>query len=180
MGQYYKPVNIDSMECLCSYDFAVGSKLIEHGWIGNTFVGAVMSIMKPGQRWYKAPIVWAEDYYGGTENPEDNDISFYDTSVCTKSINTPMSMDEQLKAILVNHTKKEYVVFSKVPINEETNWQFNPLVLLTTLGNGRGGGDFDGTDLDKVGIWAKDRLSIETDIPDNFKELKVYFDERIF
>ena len=53
----------------------------------------------------------------------------------------------------------------------------NPLPLLTALGNGRGGGDYSGTDEDKVGIWARDVLSVEFNIPKGFKEFKVNFRE---
>ena len=47
-------------------------------------------------------------------------------------------------------------------------------------GNDRGGGDYHrGTDFDKVGIWAYDRIGIgyEDDIPTGFTELVVNFVE---
>ena len=59
--------------------------------------------------------------------------------------------------------------------NEE--WDISPLPLLTALGNGRGGGDYRGTNMDKIGIWVGDVLSVEFEIPDGFEELKVEFKE---
>ena len=63
MGQYYKPVNVDNMQWLLSHDYSTGLKLMEHSWIGNEFVGYVMTLMVKGGAWYKKRIVWAGDYY---------------------------------------------------------------------------------------------------------------------
>ena len=59
----------------------------------------------------------------------------------------------------------------------KNEWIISPLPLLTALGNGRGGGDYKGTEMDKIGIWARDILSVEFEVPDGFNELKVNFKE---
>ena len=64
MGQYYKPINIDNKQWLYSHDFDNGLKLMEHSWIGNNFVGAVMNLMLKGGEWFKKRIIWSGDYYG--------------------------------------------------------------------------------------------------------------------
>lgn len=174
MGQYYKPINLESGQWLYSHDYGNGLKLMEHSWIGNRFVGAVMKLMLPGGRWYQKPIVWCGDYYN-EEGKED----YYDQAADDKKIRPQESLSEQeqLKAVLINHTTKEYVVYSKIP--GEDGWRINPLPLLTALGNGRGGGDYYDNlpDSNKVGIWAKHILSIEFEIPDDYTELKVVFKE---
>ena len=82
----------------------------------------------------------------------------------------------------VNHDKEEYIDFDKY-IGGRDPWKdeeyvVNPIPLMTAIGNGRGSGDYRGQscpDVDKVGTWAWDLCSIETDVPDGFKEIKVGF-----
>ena len=62
MGQYYRPVSLDTMEHLNSHDYGCGMKLMEHSWIGNNFVEAVELLLIEGARWDKHKIVWAGDY----------------------------------------------------------------------------------------------------------------------
>lgn len=175
MGQYYRTVNLKTMEWLHSHDYGSFLKLTEHSWIGNNFVGAAMTLLTFGNRWYKSPIVWAGDYYGD----RGKEIDYYDKVEDEKQLKDIKSMTEkrQLKAILVNHTKKQYVLYNQVKDND--GWRKNPLPILTALGNGRGGGDYSSNnpDFDKVGIWARDILSIEFSIPKEYEQLKVDFYE---
>jgi len=62
MGEYYKPVCLDSKEWLNCYDYDSLAKLMEHGWMRNPLVNAVMRLLTPDERWYKSRIVWAGDY----------------------------------------------------------------------------------------------------------------------
>lgn len=175
MGQYYKPINLANGQWLYSHDYGSGLKLMEHSWIGNQFVGVVMKMMLPGGQWHRKPIVWCGDYYS-----EEGEEDYYDQAVDGNKIRSEetLSEEEQCRAILVNHTTKEYVIYSKLP-GDLDRWQINPLPLLTALGNGRGGGDYydDLPDSDKVGIWAKHILSVEFEIPDGYTELRVRFRE---
>jgi len=181
MGQYFKTVNIDNMEWLKGWSYECnGVKLTEHSWVGNNFVGAVMTLLQPGMPWYKAHIVWAGDYYGTCgDEVDEGEIPYYD--LCQKpdeQINVPPITEKMQKlAILVNHTKKEYVDYRK--LTDKDGWIVNPLGILTALGNDRGGGDYRDTqpDFNKVGIWAGDSLSVETEIPYGFWELKVNFQD---
>lgn len=76
---------------------------------------------------------------------------------------------------ILNLTKKEYV---KIPEYNENEWTIHPLPLLCADGNGRGGGDYNGTNMNKVGIWAYDKIGISNDIPNDFNELVVNFEEQ--
>jgi hypothetical protein len=58
---------------------------------------------------------------------------------------------------IVNHTKKVYI---------EKKGDFHPLPILTAEGNGRGGGDYNGPNMDLVGTWARDVISMEHEAPD--------------
>lgn len=172
MGQYYKPVNTETMEWLYSHSFGSGLKLMEHSWVGNDFVGAVMGLMVEGQSWHECPIVWCGDYY-------DEDNFFERVKEKDELKPKSMSQDDQKRAILVNHTKKQFVSYADMPTND--GWTVNPLPLLTACGNNRGGGDYrdQHTDFDKVGIWANDILSIEFSAPAGYEKLVVKFDPKL-
>ena len=75
---------------------------------------------------------------------------------------------------IVNHTKKEFVDKTKVPSVD--GWQIHPLSLLTSAGNGRGGGDFRNEN-EFVGTWGTDVISVEKEIPADFKEIIPNFKE---
>ena len=62
-----------------------------------------------------------------------------------------------------NHTKKQYVDKTKFKC-------YHPLPLLLAEGNGRGGGDYYGSNEDKIGIWARDVISVEDEKPEGYEE----------
>jgi hypothetical protein len=78
----------------------------------------------------------------------------------------PPSPDMSSYPYIVNHTKRLYVVKDIPP--GVRSLRINPLPLLTAEGNGRGGGDFGGTDEDKVGSWARDVISVEKVAPEGY------------
>lgn len=179
MGQYYKPINTKTMEWVSPWANDNGAKLMEHSWVGNNFVGIVMNLLKPQGRWFKSPIVWCGDYYDGK-----GETPYYSLVTDDKElVDVPfMPKDEQRNSIIVNYTKKEYVVPSKMPqtdFSQGFSWNINPLPLLTACGNNRGGGDYreGNPDFDKVGIWANDSIGVLDHIPYGFWELKVGFKE---
>ena len=179
MGQYYKPVNTLNMEWVSPWAHDNGSKLMEHSWVGNNFVGVVMNLLKPQGRWFKASLVWCGDYYD-----EQGEIPYYDMVKDDKELKGFPSMpeDEQRNAIIVNYTKKEFVVVGKVPQTEFHNgfsYNINPLPLLTACGNNRGGGDYreGNPDFKKVGIWANDCIGVLDHVPYGYWELIVGFKE---
>ena len=48
MGQYYKPVNTETLEHLYSHDYDNGLKLMEHSYQRNDFVTTVESLLAKG------------------------------------------------------------------------------------------------------------------------------------
>lgn len=181
MGQYYNPISCNTFEWIYSHDFGSGLKLMEHSWVGNEFVGRVMKLLTKGNKWYKTKLVWAGDY--STEVYKDMNLNTlcsrdeegYETEVALFKNIIPkefLSQEEQEKAILVNHSKKEYVIISKGE-KDEDDWIINPLPLLTALGNGSGGGDYWGRNNDLIGSWAFDEISVEFDLKgfEDFEEI---------
>lgn len=188
IGQYYYPVNLDSREYLYSHDYGSGLKLMEHSYIDNPFVTTVLKLLKKGQPWYKARIVWAGDYgemkfsdFAKTPNEHlalkiDPDEENIHSSVSKKNKINP-DIPRQIKnVILVNHTTKEYVLYSKIK-PDKYDFKINPLPLLTADGNGQGGGDYRGSNMHLVGQWAGHVISVETKIPKDFTELEPNFKE---
>lgn len=71
MGQYYNAINIDTMEWLSPWDYEEGSKLMETAWVGNDYMGKVMSLMTEGGIWFKQPIVFCV-----FKKPEFKEVKF--------------------------------------------------------------------------------------------------------
>lgn len=62
MGEYYKAVSVDCKEYASPYDYGELSKLMEHSWLRNNYVNAVVSLLFTGGRWSKKRFVWTGDY----------------------------------------------------------------------------------------------------------------------
>ena len=152
MGQYYKATSVDKMESLYTHDYGTLAKLMEHSWIGNSFVNIAEYMLSPKGDWYKNKFVWAGDY----ADEEESGNNLYNDAKEIKLNDYP---EESSGRYIVNHTKKEYVDKDIVPEDEE-GWKVHPLPLLTCEGNGRGGGDYR-EENEFIGIWARDEISIE-------------------
>ena len=159
MGQYYLTVILaekSEKEYIRTFleplMYSNGSKLTEHSYIGNNFMTIVENLIGPNGMFYRSRIVWAGDYADTEPNSENNLYKMCEAK-------TPFESTEPIVsyAYIVNHTKKVYI---------KKNGDFHPLPLLTAEGNGRGGGDYDGPNMDMIGTWARDVISMEKDAPD--------------
>jgi len=181
MGQYYKPVNIDTMEFLESWDFSNVAKLMEHSYVGNDFVNAVELLLIEGGRWDGNRLVWAGDYADEVQEGKGN---YYELSGRESNEHNQLKADGLIHACpdnyryICNLDKNEYVDKNSMTPNAG-GWQIHPLPLLTADGNGRGGGDYHGTDVRHVGSWKGDRLSIRTEVPTGFQEIKLQLREGV-
>lgn len=178
MGQYYMAIILqenedNEPEYIMAYleAFGSGMKLTEHSYLENPFVNTFEYQLTKEGIFYKKRVVWAGDY---ADNEKGSEINLYkltekypDKSL--NSLNIPVRVTNKFHYI-VNHTKKQYTDKRKQRL-------FHPLPLLTTEGNGRGGGDFRGKGDNLIGIWARDVISVETEIPDKYNELICEFKE---
>ena len=168
MGQYYKayvkrpnqrPKIIDP------WAYENGAKLTEHSWLGNRFANAVVSYIEN----QPAQVAWVGDYSTERDNNgnvcEDNvfrtcwsddtyayKINIYDQNLFKKG-------DETIgEGFLVNHTKKQVIDMTKYVslAKDRDGWSINPLCLITAVGNGLGGGDYRGMNMEMVGYWTMD------------------------
>ena len=223
MGQYYRGAilskeSIEKQEItieksLCCYVHGNGAKLMEHSYVGNTYVGAYVKLL--AEQYYGYPFVWVGDYADDkfNVNVHEKALLYIDDFIkvnaekqgyvkdydsyrkfmkydCGDEIVLSEMKDEDDFAekysyeevggnqldykYILNLDKKQYV---KIPKYNENEWTIHPLPILCADGNGRGGGDYNGSDIDKVGVWAYDRIGISNEIPNEFTELVVNFEE---
>ena len=181
MGQYYSPAILAKNKktvstFVYSHDYGNGLKLMEHSWVGNNFVRAFESLI------HKNPqiIVWAGDYAAPCKGRKSN---VFDRCYDKVKQRPATKLTDSDCRFVVNHTKKEFVDTSKVkPITaswaEGEDYRIHPLPLLTSEGNGQGGGDYFGkAGQNLVGTWARNLISVEPQAPENYKELIVNFNE---
>ncbi len=175
MGQYYFPVLLNDDRTLKQWfepwAFENGAKLIEHSYVGNNFVEAVVAAIRDNP----TKLVWLGDY-------SDNDILW---DKCKKSEEKKAKVkkaDVSGLRYFVNHDRREWFDLEKqkvpaFPSDEELS--FHPLPILTADGNGNGGGDYCGDHMEYVGLWAYNSIEATTKRPDdrNYKEITPWFSE---
>lgn len=202
MGQYYKALLISGeselMESPREWDN--GCKLMEHSWIGNDFVNAVMKRIEGRP----TRVAWIGDYSNDAVNDETNlgdgfivgkdpFMEFYEEiwgkkigaiHIAPKHDVEPFALDLNNceYCFLVNKTKCSYLDIEKYVKNnrdKRASWSgcINPLPLLTAVGNGLGGGDYHGINKYSVGSWAFDEIYVTTIRPSTMTEVEFRFVE---
>lgn len=199
MGQYYNilvgDMPISEKTTYKVYDRSVDTqytmaKLTEFSWFGNPFCDALANeLLNP------KIVIWCGDY---AENSDLEKIPYCQYKHITvdkiwDSANyetiAKKEFDWSNKYIL-NLSKSEFINVNKywnnsvITIDEEP-WVLNPIAILTAVGNGRGGGDYFGSDMDHVGRWAGDVIVISEKYPPEllgttFSELDVTFKEKAY
>lgn len=180
MGQYYKPCILGNnrktvIKFMDSWDYDNGLKLMEHSWIGNKFVRAFESlIFKNPQR-----VIWGGDYADHCSGLKSNT---YQRCHDKNNVKPITDLTDEDCRFIINHSKKLFVDITKVPVTdtwvnpdngEIHEYKIHPLPLLTSNGNGHGGGDFWGEDPDKlVGSWARHMVSVNDTAPTGYREIK--------
>ena len=209
MGQYYMPTLIaedGTVSTLYSHQYDNGLKLMEHSYIGNKFVNAVLT-----QLWkHPMKVAWIGDYsndeygdpyevklpheefmryYGIAWGKDEQDYRIHPKARCVVGLKS--------SAFLVNHTQKCYIDLAEYirqnkwttagswnngVLDPNDTWEMciNPLPLLTACGNGRGGGDYHECypDYDKVGIWAFDLIECTDVRPEGYEKYEPCFTEQ--
>lgn len=189
MGQYYHPtLLIDGntgkrAECFHPLSTGNGSKLMEHSWIGNRFVnGVVDRIRELTRHGAEVRLVWMGDYAYDMDDMDDRThreayVAAWGDYI---GVNTPVTPQSCYQDMYVHNLDRN--VYVRIPGTEpgsgsDRTWVPHPLPLLTAMGNGLGGGDYEGTDMDRVGSWAYDRIAVLDRAPAGAEELEVSFKE---
>ena len=173
MGQYYQPTVIDKkgkvLGWVYSHDYGNGLKLMEHSWLTNSFVNAVITLFMPGGKFNKQRLVWAGDYANNQKGFKENEFNRCTDAKQLKP-DVPKQSEVNKFPFLVNHSKQVFVKVNK--LIKKDSWEIHPLPLLTCDGNGQGGGDYFGKDPNGlVGSWARDVISVEAKKPEGFAEV---------
>lgn len=191
MGQYYSVYAKKHDGIAEVYDITrmdkefVGLKLMEHSWLPNTCVNTIMKrLFEDGPY----TIIWMGDYARNCSRlkevqQEGEDLYAFVWGEDSKCNEVSLKKDPldlwAARYYLVNHTTKEYVDLTEYSENNtnEDGWCVHPLPLLTAIGNGEGGGDYHGTDMDLVGYWAGGEIQVTDKVPDGYTALDVHFAE---
>ncbi len=183
MGQYYEAVlrkPNGEFIVLNPHAFNVGAKLLEHSCINNSFVKRVIQLLtnNPMQ------LAWLGDYAVlddvKTKNAADLLISFNNfkekeinyefnkLSPCKKIPISDLENSEinQNKYVIYNKAKKEFVDVEEYlsVLGSKQGNILHPLPILSSIGNGRGGGDYYEASpcYKRVGSWACDEIIVLT------------------
>lgn len=178
MGQYYTPVLIDEEngdeKRYSPHNYGNGAKLMEHSYIGNRFVETICNeILEHPMR-----VAWVGDYSDGVVDEDkykdipnikrfieiESDVTLGHLYANPKEVNGNVS---SINYFILNHTKKEYIRMYTYAFNNNTN--IHPLPLLTSIGNGEGGGDYFGSCKELCGSWCGD--VIECNYYDNISSI---------
>lgn len=193
MGQYYRAVDIDTGECILTWDHDCGAKLTEHSYVGNGFTDAVQHAIGEGRR-----IVLCGDYAWDGGYGDRLRAMGFDADPWESDRRIPVAADAVEPGgyrFTIDVDRGEYVDRSRACVAWVTRDEgtgkvsivrYDPTCLLLAVGNGLGGGDYrdhgDGdapSNADMVGAWAGDAL-VATDDPadvDGLAELPCPFDE---
>lgn len=184
MGQYYHPCILRErytrckkhpiLFSICSWDFGNGAKLMEHSYIGNHFVNAVMVAL--ADIYNGQPFAWVGDY---ADEVGKNQLDLYSiaSEISDESLDNYRKWydHKEEKAqyrYMLNYTKHQYIV---MPPFKSGVWQIHPLPILCATSNGRGGGDYYGEiHKDDVGTWAFNRIGFADELPQTNFEWKEY------
>ena len=181
MGQYYKACYQEKTtkrwKGFTAWDICCGAKLTEHSFISNYFVEQLMDII------FRSPkrVVWAGDYADKEEPYKDDQDKGDDYNLHHLCVNRKPR--KKLKhttlefRFIINHDKKVVIDLAKVVPNKWGD-KINPLPILTAEGNGRGGGDYNGTLMSLVGTWARDLIEVDSVNSTDYKEVEYPFFEK--
>ena len=195
MGQYYKPMSLDTKEYLVSHKYGNGLKLMEHSYYKNNFVAEVIHLLM--NEWNTHQVLWSGDYSDNADyewnenifneiNPQKYNYSMTDYGAFK---NGDLSEEEYEKVekdvenitenyAFVNYDKEIYCKLDCCPVIN--GWQISPIPLLLANSNGRGGGDYRSEhDYEKVGSWAYDKVGIipNINVPTSYKKVEYNFHE---
>lgn len=195
MGQYYKPMSLDTKEYLVSHKYGNGLKLMEHSYYKNNFVAEVIHLLM--NEWNTHQVLWSGDYSDNADyewnenifneiNPQKYNYSMTDYGAfksCDLSEEEYEKVEKDVENItenyaFVNYDKEIYCKLDCCPVIN--GWQISPIPLLLANSNGRGGGDYRSEhDYEKVGSWAYDKVGIipNVNVPTSYKKVEYNFHE---
>lgn len=175
MGQYHRFVFLDNtgepVLSLSTRSTQVGAKLMEHSYLNSPYMVLVEHLLMDEFNGYS--LIWCGDY-------SDGDIYDKACKLEAKSfVKLKPILDSLMKhelhhegRFIINLSKKLYIDLDSIE-NE-----IHPLPLLCSISNGRGGGDYEGLDMELIGNWKGDKIAVSNEKPIDYEEFSVHFEER--
>lgn len=183
---------------LSSYDYENGAKLMEFSYIGNWFVSTFEELINQEHGKYAGlPVVCCGDYadeechklnansirhMGGdsvdVQYDEGDKPTLYTLAqYYIQSHRETRPTESNHYRYIINLDKKIFVDTDKVKADYD-GFHIHPLPLLISEGNGLGGGDYYGKCMRYVGTWARNRVVVSDNRPDeSFSERVYHFKE---
>lgn len=194
MGQYYEIINITKKERIKEENYCW--KLMEFSYVGNVKVDQLWVALS--DEWKNNTVLVCGDYFSSEDDANCNPCAaemerlagVEQGNLCDfagESYNECKFDTAKVPNYAVNPNTKQYVNRNHAQLEDwytEGNekkavtygYFVDPLSLLLAAGNGQGGGDYYGTNMDLVGSWVKDSQSVYTvyqksEIPADYTEL---------
>lgn len=190
MGQYYVAINLDKKE---RWEPGAGLKLMENAWKDYESAMEFNSLFQ--HEWKGDRVVYVGDYAEDILTYQDHrpaDLCKFVKEVgaelesnwiydyaCKLPLTTPAIPKEDYH-YLVNHKTREFFDLKEFDEGEWYNdWRtgdpfkniYDPLMLMLAVGNGLGGGDYNGEGKQFIGSWASTSNFVEftDDLPVGYK-----------
>ena len=177
MGQYYSVVidDVKRGERVFQPDML---KLMEHAYTDDRIDQAVTYELRN-----PVCVAWVGDYADdATDNPVL--LKYWETAWKDGKRDEPEGYDTfEDKKFVVNYDKKQYMDIAEYMSkckDKKWNCTIFPVAILTSVGNGLGGGDFYPDQIstkELIGAWAGDLLQITDKVPDGFEKISPVFRE---
>lgn len=148
---------------------------MEFSWKDNNFVGALEHLInKENGKWAGSPIIVAGDY--ADDEPLNGEVNnIYGLTRKYGKVLTDIPAEHY--RYFINEDTKEFVDIENCKADKYR--VIHPLPLLLADGNGRGGGDYYGENLSRVGSWKRNVVVTSNNRPDEseYKEINITFKE---
>jgi hypothetical protein len=172
MGQYFRFVcllNDTFIQFIYIFCHEGGSKFLEMAGRNNYFMLRMEKLLSPDNLWYKQRVILTGEYAKHEKNHKynlyemtDYKTEEYKTEVTAQNINPETTLDKCIKEhcvkkdefrYIINHDKCQYVD------KQKCTTKIHPLAILLEEGY-----------INSTGLWSRQRISVQNDIPENFTE----------
>jgi len=175
MGQYFRAIILNDIELngkeiikifMDPWNYEYPAQLMDHAYINNIFVNSFEYHLTKEGKFHKSRIVWAGEYANNEKGLNKNLYDLTNDDFSKYYYGPPLrgpTHDSTEYYYIINHSKKQY-------INKQKYKFLHPLPILVAEGNDKSSSDYLGKNKKLAGFWARDIISIEKEIPNEFIE----------
>ena len=167
MGQFFHFIcllNDTFIQFIYIFCHEGGSKFLEMSQMNNYFMLRMEKLLSPGNLWYKQRVVLAGEYATREKNHKHNlyEMTQYKTEVTAQNINPETAVDKMIAEYCTKENEFQYIInydTCQYVDKEKSTTKIHPLAILLEEGY-----------INSTGLWARQRISVQNDIPENFTE----------